>query len=159
MLTKAPPEILSPSDLAYMSTLNERDRRWFLAMKAADLKAQGFSYRKVCKRMGISTHTLQNGIRELLTGEGPGEGRIRRAGAGRKSVLPRQPEWTQAVVQIIEPHTAGLPQDENVLWISLSVTQIMSELSAIGYDISRYFVRQILDSFGLRERSFYKDLP
>ena len=109
--------------------------------------------------MGISTHTLQKGIRELLTGEGPGEGRIRRTGAGRKSVLPQHPEWTQAVVQIIEPHTAGLPQDENVVWISLNITQIMSELSAIGYDISRYFVRQILDSLGLRERSFYKDLP
>lgn len=40
MITKAPPEVLSPSDLAYMSTLNERDRRWFLATKAADLKTQ-----------------------------------------------------------------------------------------------------------------------
>lgn len=159
MITNAPPEVLSPSDLAYMSTLNEKERRRFLATKAADLKAQGFSYRKVSKRMGISTHTLQKGIRELLTGEGPGEGRIRRAGAGRKRVLPQHPEWTQAVVQIIEPHTAGLPQDEDVVWISLSITQIISELSAIGYDISRYFVRQILDSLGLRERSFYKDLP
>ena len=159
MLTKAPPEILSPEDLAYMSTLNERDRRWFLATKAADLKAQGFSYRKFSKRMGISTHTLQKGIRELLTGEGPGDGRIRRAGAGRKSVLPQHPEWTQAVVQIIEPHTAGLPQDENVVWISLSITQIMNELARAGYCISRYFVRQILDSLGLRGRSFYKDLP
>ena len=159
MTKKAPPEVLSPSDLANMSTLNERDRRWFLATKAADLKAQGFSYRKVSKIMGTSTHTLQNGRQELLSGEGPGDGRIRRTGAGRKSVLPQHPEWTQAVVQIIEPHTAGLPQDENVVWISLSVTQIMSELSAIGYDISRYFVRQILDSLGLRERSFYKDLP
>lgn len=159
MSKKAPPEVLSPSDLAYMSTLNERDRRWFLATKAADLKAQGFSYRKVSKIMGTSTHTLRNGIRELLAGEGPGDGRIRRTGAGRKSVLPQHPEWTQAVVQIIEPHTAGLPQDENVVWISLSVTQIMSELSAMGYDISRYFIRQILDTLGLRERSFYKDLP
>lgn len=159
MTKKAPPEVLSPSDLAYMSILNERDRRWFLATKAADLKAQGFSYRKVSKIMGTSTHTLQNGIRELLTGEGPGDGRIRRAGAGRKGVLPQHPEWTQAVVQIIEPHTAGLPQDENVVWVSLSVTQIMSELSAMGYDISRYFIRQILDTLGLRERSFYKDLP
>ena len=117
MLTKAPPEILSPEDLAYMSTLNERDRRWFLATKSADLKAQGFSYRKVSKIMGTSTHTLQNGRQELLSGEGPGDGRIRRAGAGRKSVLPQHPEWTQAVVQIIEPHTAGLPQDENVVMI------------------------------------------
>ena len=145
--------------MAYMSTLNERDKRWFMATKAADLKAQGFSYRKVSKMMGTSTHTLQNGRQELLSGEGPGEGRIRRVGAGRKSELPQHPEWTQAVVQIIEPHTAGLPQDENVVWISLSVTQIMSELSAMGFNISRYFVRQILDSLGLRERSFYKDLP
>ena len=159
MITKAPPEVLSPSDLAYMSTLNERDRRWFLATKAANLKAHGLSYRKVSKIMGTSTHTLQNGRQELLSGEGPGDGRIRRTGAGRKSVLPQHPEWTQAVVQIIEPHTAGLPQDENVVWISLSVTQIMNELSKAGYDISRYFIRQILDSLGLRERSFYKDLP
>lgn len=49
MTKKAPPEVLSPSDLAYMSTLNERDRRWFLATKAAGLKAQGFSYRKISK--------------------------------------------------------------------------------------------------------------
>ena len=42
MTKKAPPEVLSPSDLAYMSTLNERDRRWFLTTKADDLKAQGF---------------------------------------------------------------------------------------------------------------------
>ena len=49
MITETPPEVLSPSDLAYMSTLNERDRRWFLATKAADLKTQGLSYRKVSK--------------------------------------------------------------------------------------------------------------
>ena len=62
MITKAPPEVLSPSDLAYMSTLNERDRRWFLATKAANLKTQGLSYRKVSKIMGTSTHTLQNRV-------------------------------------------------------------------------------------------------
>ena len=159
MKKKAPPEVLSPSDLAYMSTLNERDRRRFLATKAEDLKAQGFSYRVVSKKMGTSTHTLRNGIKELLHEEGPGEGRVRRPGAGRKHVLPQHPEWKQAVVQIIEPHTAGLPQNEDVVWISLIVTQIMNELAKAGYDISRYHVRQNLDSLRLRERSFYKDLP
>lgn len=34
----------------------------------------------------------------------------------------------------IKAASAGLPQDENVVWISLSVTQIMSELSALGYE-------------------------
>ena len=133
MTKKAPPEVLSPSDLAYISRLNERDRRWFLASKAANLKAQGLSFRKVSKIMGTSTHTLHSGIQELLTGEGPGDGRIRRTGAGRKSVLPQHPEWTQAVVQIIEPHTAGLPQDENVVWISLSVTQIMNTMAKAAF--------------------------
>ena len=84
MITKAPPEILSPEDLAYMSTLNERERRRFLATKAVDLKAQGFSYCKVSKIMGTNTHTLQNGRQELLSGEGPGDGRIaERVLAGR----------------------------------------------------------------------------
>lgn len=109
--------------------------------------------------MGTSTHTLRNGIKELLHEEGPGEGRVRRPGAGRKRVLPQHPEWKQTVVQIIEPHTAGLPQNEDVVWISLIVTQIMNELAKAGYDISRYHVRQNLDSLRLRERSFYKDLP
>ena len=109
--------------------------------------------------MGTSTHTLQNGRQELLSGEGPGEGRIRRPGGGRKRVLPQHPEWTQAVVQIIEPHTAGLPQDETVYWVSLSITQIKNEMAKAGYDISRHLIRLILDDLGLRERSFHKDLP
>ena len=75
-----------------MSTPNKRDRRWFLTTKAADLKAKGLSYRKVCKIMGTSTHTLQNGIQELLSREGPGGGRIRGTGTSRKSVLPQHPE-------------------------------------------------------------------
>lgn len=109
--------------------------------------------------MGTSTHTLQKGRQELLSGEDPGGGRIRRTGAGRKSDLPRHPEWMRAFVQIIEPHTAGLPQDGNVVWVSLSVTQIKGKLAEMGYDISRYFVRQIIGSLGFRERSFRKDIP
>lgn len=159
MSKKAPPEVLSPEDLAYISTLNECERRQFKATRAIHLKTQGISYCKVSKIMKTSTHTLQRGISELRTGSGPGEGRVRCPGGGRKAKLPQHPEWTQAVVQIIEPRTAGLPQDENVFWISLSVTQIMNELAKAGHNISRYFVRQILDSLGLRERSFYKDLP
>ena len=159
MIKKTPPELLSPSDMAYMSKLNERDRRRFLATKAENLKAQGISYRKFSKKMGTSTHTLQNGRLELLSGTGVVDNRIRRKGGGRKRMLPQHPEWAQAIMQIIEPHTAGLPQDEKVMWVSLSITQIMSKLSERGYGISRYFVRQVIDSLGFRARSFYKDLP
>ena len=45
MYPKNPPEVLSPSEMAYMSSLNERDRRLFLATRAESLKSQEFSYR------------------------------------------------------------------------------------------------------------------
>lgn len=76
-----------------MFRLNERDRLRFLASKAADLKAKGFSYREVSKIMRTSTHTIKIGIKELLYEEAPKGGRIRRSGAGRKRVLPQHPEW------------------------------------------------------------------
>ena len=159
MHPKNPPEVLSPSEMAYMSSLNERDRRLFLATKAESLKSQGFSYRKFSKKMGISMHTLQKGLQELHSGQPFAKDCIRREGGGRHAVLPQHPEWIQAVVRIIEPHTAGLPQNENVVWVSLNKTQIQNELVKYGYEISRYHVTQILDSLELKERSFRKDIP
>ena len=159
MQPKTPPEVLSPSEMAYMSGLNERDRRLFLATRAESLRSQGFSYRKFSKKMGISTHTLQNGLQELHSGHPVERKRIRREGGGRHAVLPQHPEWIQAVVRIIEPHTAGLPQDEDVVWVSLTKTQIQYELAKAGFVISRYYITQILDSLELKERSFRKDIP
>lgn len=159
MHPKAPPEILSPSEKAYMSILNERDRRLFLSAKAESLKAHGLSYRKFSTKMGISTHTLQKGLQELHSGQPPAKDRIRREGGGRHAVLPRRQEWVQAVVQIIEPHTAGLPQNEEVVWISISKSHIQNELAKSGYEISRYHITQILGHLGFRERSFRKDIP
>lgn len=159
MPSKTPPEVLSPSEMAYMSGLNERDRRLFLATRAESLRSQGLSYRKFSKRMGISTHTLQNGLQELHSDHPIERKRIRRQGGGRHAVLPQHPEWVQATVQIIDPHTAGLPQDEDVIWVSLNKTQIQNELAKAGYVISRYHITQILDFLGLKERSFRKDIP
>ena len=159
MHPKTPPEVLSPSEMAYMSGLNERDRRLFLATRAESLRSQGLSYRKFSKKMGISTHTLQNGLQELHSGHPVERKRIRREGGGRHAVLPQHPEWIQAVVRIIEPHTAGLPQDEDVVWVSLTKTQIQNELAEAGFVISRYHITQILDSLELKERSFRKDIP
>ena len=159
MHPKPPPEILSPTELAYMSGLNERDRRLFLAARAESLKSRGLSYRKFSKNMGISTHTLQKGLEELHSGHSLGKGRVRRDGGGRHATLPQHPEWLRAVVRIIEPHMAGLPQDEAVRWVSISKAQVRSELAESGYEVSRHHVTQILDHLGLRERSFRKDIP
>ena len=159
MDSKTPPEVLSPSEMAYLPELNERARRRFLATRAESLKSQGVSYRKFSKNMGISMHTIQKGLRELHSEHNIERKRIRKAGGGRHAVLPKHPEWVQATVQIINPHTAGLPQDEDVIWVSLNKTQIQNELAKVGYVISRYHLTQILDFLGLKERSFRKDIP
>lgn len=108
MHSKTLPEVLSPSEMAYMSGLNERDRRLFLATRAESLRSQGLSYHKFSKKMGISTHTLQNGLQELHSEQPLTMGRIRRADEGRHDVLPQHPEWVQATVQIIDPHIAQI---------------------------------------------------
>ena len=66
MITKAPPEVLSPSDLAYMSTLNERDRRWFLATNAADMAAMTTTKKglKVHVHINSKTYDIKRPIDE-----------------------------------------------------------------------------------------------
>lgn len=158
MITKSPPDILRPEELAFISRLNECERRQFLSTKAISLHEQGFSISKVSKIMKVSKNTIYKGIRELRTGDNPGKGRIRRQGGGRKSLLSLHPEWIDALKTVIEPYTAGLPQDADVLWVSMSVGQISRDMSKNGYDVSEYIVRQILDSMGFRHRSFMKDI-
>lgn len=159
MIMKSPPEVLTPEDQAYISTLNECERRQFLATKAIFFHKQGFSISKVSKIMKVCKNTLYKGIRELRTGDGPGKGRIRRQGGGRKGLLSLHPEWIDALRFVIEPYTAGLPQDADVIWVSISVPQISGEMSDNGYDVSEYIVRRILDALGGRHRSFIKDMP
>ena len=159
MVTKSPPEVLTPEDLAYINTLNECERRQFLATKAIFFHHQGHSISKISKIMKSSKNTVYKGLRELRTGDGPPKGRVRRQGGGRKGLLGQHPDWIDALKAVIEPHTAGLPQDADVIWVSLSVPQISRDMSKKGYDVSEYMVRQILDSLGFRHRSFRKDIP
>ena len=107
--------MLSQCDLAFMTGLNERERRLFICTKAEQLKANGISYRQISKNTGISPHTIRKSIKELRFGADLPAGRVRHKGGGRKPEVPKHSEWTEAVKEIIEPHTAGLPQDESVV--------------------------------------------
>lgn len=156
MTKKTPPESLTPESRAFMSELNECQMRHFLAESALALGRHGVS--EVSEKMGHCKNTIRQGIRELRSGYTPGQGRIRRRGGGRKSQLPLHPEWVDAFRLAIEPHLAGLPQNENVFWVSLTVPQIRSRMADSGCKISEYYVRQILESLGFRSRKFLKSL-
>lgn len=159
MTKEPPPEILTPEDMAHMSLLNESERRRFKATRAIHLQQQGVGIHKISKIMETSKNTIYKGIRELRQGTGLDRGRVRGYGGGRKASLPKHPEWIDTFKLVIEPHLAGLPQDEDVFWISMTVPQIRKGMKGHGCDISEYYIRQILDSLGFRNRSFIKDLP
>jgi len=160
MRKKTPPEVLAPIDLAYMSRLNERDRRRFLASKAADLNAKGFSYREVSKKIRTSTHTIKNSLRnfaiKMIRKTDASADLVPVASAFSHNILNGSKPLCESSNQ---PHIAGLPQNENVVWISMTITQIMNELAKASYELPRHYVSPILDSLRLRERTFYKNLP
>ena len=140
-----------------MSTLNECQKRRYLGTEALALGKGGAD--KDSEYFEISKNTIYRSIREIKSGYAPEQGRIRRPGGGRKRLPESHPEWFDTLRLIIEPRTAGLPQDEDVIRVSMSVPQITREMSKVGCDVSEYIVRQILDKMGFRHRSFIKDLP
>lgn len=155
MSTNPPPEILTPGSLTFMSELDECQKRHYVAT----LAMSSGNIRKVSKNMRVSKNTIYKGISELNSGYKPALGRVRRDGGGRKTLLSRHPEWIAAFKTVVAPHTAGLPQDDQVIWVSLSAPQIAGEMAKAGYKVSEYIVRQLLKSFRFRRRSFLKDLP
>ena len=67
----------------FANTLNEKDRRRFGAIEAAQRGHGGITY--VARVIGCSTRTIERGIEELdLLEDDPAAGRTRRPGAGRK---------------------------------------------------------------------------
>jgi len=67
----------------FYQTLSEKDRRRYAALEARRLGRGGIGY--VAGVLGCSSRTVERGLGELdQLPHDPAEGRVRRAGAGRK---------------------------------------------------------------------------
>ena len=137
-----------------MSTLNESQKRRYVATQAMACGCHGVS--KVSKFFGVDKKTVYAGIKEYEDGYTCESGRVRRKGGGCKRKLDRYPEWIDVFRRVAEPYTAGLPQDDEVVWVSLCVPEITAMMRAEGCAVTDYIVRQIIDVLGLRQRSFVK---
>ena len=156
-MKKKPPVEISKMEMDYLATLKERDRRHFIACKAAG--PDGGSIRAVSKAFGCSPNTISKGIYELFNHIVPPDGRQRMPGGGAKRKTDTHPEWVAAFDDIVSRHMAGLPQDESVVWLDIGVPQIRRELLERGHEVSEYIVRQMVKAEGLKRRSFTKSLP
>ena len=121
--------------------LDERTRRIMAANEAIGLGYGGVSMvRRAC---GLSRKAITKGIREIQKGDCPAEGRIRRAGAGRKSLTVTDPALLEAMERLIEPGTRGDPESP-LRWICKSTRTVAEELRRQQHPISYVKVAQLL---------------
>ena len=120
--------------------LDERTRRIMAASEAVSLGYGGVSI--VSRACGLSRKAIHKGLHELEKGE-PLVGRVRRAGAGRKSITQSDPELVQALEELIDEQTRGDPESP-LRWICKSTRAIARELAEQDHPISHVKVAQVL---------------
>jgi len=133
--------------LKVFHTLNEFQARLFAADKALDLGRGGIS--RLSTLTGLSRTTITKAVEELAGGKLviPGEGRVRRAGGGRKKVEGVDPGVRDLLEKILEETTAG-DQMSLLRWTSKSTRTMAEELTRLGHPVSWVTVARCLDDMG-----------
>jgi Rhodopirellula transposase DDE domain len=126
---------------AVWSLLDERTRRIMAANEALSLGYGGVSV--VHRACGLSRKAIAQGIREIRNQSAPPEGRLRRPGAGRKSITVSDPTLVKALEEMIDGQTRGDPQSA-LRWICKSTRAIAEQLSRDEHPVSHMKVAQIL---------------
>ena len=97
---------------------------------------------RISRACGLSRVTITKGIRELA--EDPvAAGRIRRPGAGRHTLLVRDPELPRALEILVEPLARGDPQSP-LRWTCKSTRTLAAELARQHHPVSHEKVAQFL---------------
>jgi len=122
--------------------LSERARRMVAASEAVELGYGGIS--RVSRACGLSRVTITKGIQELQA-EPLDPGRIRRPGAGRPKVTPRDPALPGALEALVEPLARGSPESP-LRWTCKSTRTLAEELAAQDHPVSHEKVAQLLRS-------------
>ena len=121
--------------------LDERTRRIMAASEAMSLGYGGVSV--VGRACGLSRKAISKGIRELQARDKPLLGRIRRPGAGRKSITQSDPHLVQTLERLIDEQTRGDPESA-LRWICKSTRAIAQELGEQQHPVSHMKVAQLL---------------
>ena len=126
--------------------LSEFQRRLWLGAEAAELGPSGVAV--VAEATGVAADTVRRGRTEADEGFGPGTGRSRRAGGGRKRAESHDEELVAAFESLIDPVTRGDPMSP-LRWTSKSIRALTAALRENGHLVSDFVVRRLL-----RERGY-----
>lgn len=98
----------------------------------------------VSRASGLSRQTITRGMHEIReTGAANISGRVRRPGAGRKSIAESNPNITDELEGLIEGGTRGDPES-TLRWTLKSTRRLARELQRLGHRISHVKVSQLL---------------
>jgi hypothetical protein len=97
---------------------------------------------RVRRACGLSRKAIAKGVREIAAGNAM-PGRIRRAGAGRKNIVERDPKVLVLLDCLIEPETRGDPESP-LRWVCKSTRTLAAQLSRQRHAISHEKVAQLL---------------
>ena len=119
----------------------------WLGAEAAELGPSGVAV--VAEATGVAADTVRRGRTEADEGFGPGTGRSRRAGGGRKRAESHDEELVAAFESLIDPVTRGDPMSP-LRWTSKSIRALTAALRENGHLVSDVVVRRLLRESGYR---------
>ena len=131
---------------ALAPVLNERTRRLWAAGEAEAVGRGGIAL--VARATGMSRTRIARGIEELRSEDPLDAGRTRRAGGGRKRIVDTDPTLVSDLDALLEPITAGEPDDSPLRWTSKSVNKLTAELQALGHPVGHRVVNELLHQLG-----------
>lgn len=131
---------------ALAPVLSERTRRLWAAAEAEAMGHGGVA--TVARATGMSRTRIARGIEELRSDDSLDPGRTRRPGGGRKRTVDTDETLWADLDALLEPVTAGAPDDRPLRWTSKSVRTLMGELQAMGHAVSHRIVNELLHELG-----------
>ena len=112
-------------------------------MAASEALALGYGgVSRIRRASGLSRKAIAKGIQEIADGSAM-PGRIRRSGAGRKSIVEHDPKLLVSLERLIEPVTRGDPESP-LRWICKSTRNLAAQLTRQKHPVSHEKVAQLL---------------
>lgn len=133
-----------------LPTLDEAHKRIYLASEAKYLGRGGVS--ELSRISGISRVTITAGLKELESGIDAEElskkdGKIRKKGAGRKSIEITQPGIKEALEELMDGSTYGDPMSL-LRWTTKSLRNLETEMQNKGFDVKYRKIGYLLKEMG-----------
>ena len=132
--------------------MDEKLRRLWAATEA--MKSGRGAIAVLCRATGMSRNTIKAGIKELSS---PAEqqhdlDRVRKPGAGRKTLSEKNPQLIEALNKLMEPYTIGDPM-RPLRWTCKSTQKLADELTKLGLAVSARTVSKLLKEQGFSLQS------